>query len=461
MTALLLFLLLAAEAQTTAATPAPAMEAPAHTGERKWTMDDCVREALKESGQLIEAQGKVKEWEGKLLEVQSVFWPKLQGITYVAPLYGLKPGPAGDYVTDWAKWGPYVKFQAILAQPIFTFGRAAAGEKAAANRTDVERARYQQARNFVALEVRRYYLLYLYAKSMMPALNQAKSILDEAEDSAKTSYAESSGNVTQVDLQKLRYGATELAKYQVQARMGSELALAALKHTMGWPQSRPLELVDEALPDLPSAKVPTLEELIATAMQKRPEVAQLKFGEAAAKAFAESEKLSVMPTAFVGAQLDLNWAPHWPAAPSAFSWDRFNSITPGIAVGLQFDLDPRKSWAKYQGAMGLVEQVEGLKKFAATGIPMEVRKGYDDTVQADELTKLSAGGSAAAKKWLVFAGTGYVAGTGEAKDLLEGLVAYLTARQSYFLNLQSAHFARANLQYVTGETGVDDVPAAK
>ena len=39
------------------------------------TLDDCVREALKESGTLMEAQGKVTEWEGKLLEVESVYWP--------------------------------------------------------------------------------------------------------------------------------------------------------------------------------------------------------------------------------------------------------------------------------------------------------------------------------------------------------------------------------------------------
>ena len=30
-------------------------------------------------------------------------------------------------------------------------------------------------------------------------------------------------------------------------------------------------------------------------------------------------------------------------------------------------LDPRKTWARYEGAKGLVEQVDGLKKFAATG----------------------------------------------------------------------------------------------
>jgi len=69
--------------------------------------------------------------------------------------------------------------------------------------------------------------------------------------------------------------------------------------------------------------------------------------------------------------------------------------------------------------------------------------------------KLSKEGSNAGKKWLVFAGTAYVAGTGEAKDLLEGLVVYLQTRQAYFENLQQAHFGRANLLYVTGETGVE------
>lgn len=419
-------------------------------------MDDCVREALKESGQLIEAQGKVKEWEGKLLEVQSVYWPKLQGLTFVAPLYGLKlDTTANIYRSDWTVWGPYTKIQLILAQPIYTFGRAGQGEKAAEGRLEVEKARYQQTRNFVALEVRRYYLLHLYAKSMLPALKQAKSILDEAETSAKQMYEDSTGQVTQVDLQKLRFGASTLARYQVQAEMGSALALGALKHTMGLPQSADIELADEGLPPPPSDALPPLEDFVAKAAQRRPEVAQLKFGEQAAKAFALSEKYSSNPTLFVAGQLDLNWAPHWPVQADPFQWDRFNNITPGAAIGLQWDVDPRKTWARYQGAKGLVEQVEGLKKFAATGIPMDVRKAYDDVVQADKLTKLSADGANAGKKWLVFAGTAYVAGTGEAKDLLEGLVVYLQARQGYFENLQLAHFGRANLLYVTGETGVD------
>ena len=289
-------------------------------GPRRMTMDDCVREALKGSGTVLEAQGKVTEWQGKLLEVESVYWPKLQGLAYVAPLYGLKLQPGATsadrphplYDNDWNNWGPYTKLQLILAQPIYTFGRQPAGEKAAQNRLDVERARVDQTRNTVALEVRRYYLLHLYARSLMPALNQAKGLLDTAEKSAREAYEESTGAVTQVDLAKLRYGGTLLAKGMLQANIGRDLALAALKHTMGMQQSEWIEVADEALPGLPDKPLPALETYVAKAAQHRPEVAQLKFGEEAARWFARSEALSSMPTAFVAAQLDLNWAPRRP-----------------------------------------------------------------------------------------------------------------------------------------------------
>ena len=427
------------------------------------TLDDCVKEALKESGTLMEAKGKVTEWQGKLLEVESVYWPKLQGLAYIAPVYGLKLSPGamlGDqphprYDTDLSSWGPYTKLQLTLAQPLYTFGRQPAGEKAAQNRLDVEKARYNQVRNTIALEVRRYYFLHLFARSMQPALDQAKSILDEAQVSAQEAYAEANGSVTQVDLAKLRYGNTLLAKGLIQAEIGQLLALAALKHTMGMDQATQIELVETALPPLPEAPLPPLNSFVAKAALHRPEMAQLKFGEEAAKWYARSEALSSMPTAFVAFQLDLNWAPLRPTEYDPFAFDRFNNITPGIAAGLLFDVDPRKTWARYEGAKGLVEQVDGLKKFAATGIPVEVRKAYDDANQADQLTRLANDGSAAGRKWLVFAGTAYVAGTGEAKDLLEGLVVYLTARQAYFESLQASHFARAQLLYVTGETGVD------
>ncbi|MGQ0508622.1 MAG: TolC family protein, partial [Myxococcaceae bacterium] len=422
---------------------------------KKVTMDECVAIALTGSGQIMEAKGKVTEWTGRLQEVESVFFPKLMGLTFVAPLYRMNGTQfTPDVQRDFTSWGPYIKLQAILAQPIFTFGRYTAGHEAATERLQVEKARLEQAKNVLALEVRRYYLLHLYARSFKPALNLAKRLLDEAEKSAQDLYKEGGGKVTNVDLMKLRYGAMELEKYRVQADIGTELALAALKHTMGLPQDAAIEPTDEMLPEPPTAALPALSQVIAKAATHRPEVAQLFHGEIAAAAFEKSEKLSSMPTFFIAGQIDLNWTPMWPDASNPYAWDRFNDITPGAAVGLQFDVDIAKSYAKAKTAHGTVEQVEGLKKFASTGIPMEVRKAYDDHVQAERLLKLSDEATVSGRKWMIFAGSAFAAGTGEAKDLLEGMVAYLQGKKGYYDNLQALHLARATLLYVTGDTGL-------
>ena len=47
---------------------------------------------------------------------------------------------------------------------------------------------------------------------------------------------------------------------------------------------------------------------------------------------------------------------------------------------------------------------------------------------------------------------------GEAKDVLEGLAAYLQGRRSYYETLQNLHTALAYITYATGRTGVEDAP---
>lgn len=427
---------------------------------QKLNADQCVAIALRDSGQVIEAKGKVDEWAGRLAEVQSIFYPKLMGLSYVAPLYKVTGDALSfDVQRDYSSWGPYFHLQALLVQPLYTFGRASAGKKAAEERLAVEKAQLEITRNTLALEVRKLYYLHLFAKSLQPALGSARRILTEAESSAKEMYEKGSGQVTNVDLMKLRYGSTELDKFIVQAEIGSALSLDALKHTMGLPQQAELELTDEMMPEAPSEPLLPLAEYVKKAWEQRPEAAQLRHGEAAALSLEQAEQLSSMPVVFVAGQFDLNFTPMWPDLPNPFHWDRYNDITPAIAMGVQFDVDIAKSNAKAKAAHGLVTQVEGLKKFAQTGIPMEVRKAYDDYVQAEKLAQLSNEGSTSGKKWMIFAGSAYVAGTGEARDLLEGMVAYLTAKKGYYESLQALHVAKSTLLYVTGQTGADTASA--
>jgi len=61
----------------------------------------------------------------------------------------------------------------------------------------------------------------------MPSLGNAAELLAKAERQGQELYEQGSGQVTQVDLTKLRYGATELRRYRLEALTNGSAPRAA------------------------------------------------------------------------------------------------------------------------------------------------------------------------------------------------------------------------------------------
>jgi outer membrane protein TolC len=426
-------------------------------GGRTWTLEECVAQAVARSGRVAEARGKVDEWEAKRAEVAAVFSPKLSGFAFGAPVYGVRGTGASEHVrTDWGNWGPYWRFEGMLVQPVYTFGRVSAGEKAAGERVEVERAQLELERQRVALEARRYYHLHLYARSFQPTLRTIRKLLDEAMAKAQQLYDSASGKVTNVDLMKLKYASTELDKYAVQAEAGAAIALAALQHVMGLPAEPPITLAETQLAAPGDAPLPPLETLVGAAVERRPESAQIRHGRLATESLELSESRADYPVLAIVGQLLASRTPNRTDDPNPYHWDPYNDLNGGVALVLRFDLDPAKSRARSAGARALRAQVEGLATYASTGIPVEVRKAYGDATEALKLLALAREGSTATLKWMLFAGAAYASGTGETRDVLEGVAAYGAARKGYFDALLAYHQAVAQLAHVTG--GAFEVP---
>jgi len=423
---------------------------PAGAG-RVWTLEECVAEARSRSGQVSEARAKLGEWEAKLAEVRAVFFPKLTGLAFGAPMFGVKGSALSpDVERDYGRWGPYLHAEALLVQPLYTFGRAEEGIEAARERVEVERAELELSRQRVSLEVRRLYYLHLYARGFQPTLRTIRKLLDEAQAKAAELYAATSGKVTNVDLMKLKYASTELDKAAVQAETGAAIALAALQHTMGLPAVPAIALAEEALPEVQEGALQPLDDLVQLARERRPEIAQLRHGKKATLHLERSEASADLPALGLVGQLSASWTPSRTDARNPYHYDPYNDVTGGIALALQFDVNPARSRARSAGARSLGEQVDGLAHLAATGIPLEVLKARAEAEQARSLVRSSTEGVSAARKWMVFAGAAYAAGTGDTRDLLEGLAAYGAARKGYFDALLAWHLAVAQLGHVGG-----------
>ncbi|HET6347317.1 MAG TPA: TolC family protein [Myxococcota bacterium] len=414
----------------------------------------CVQVAVRGSARTEEAEARVRELQARLAEVESVYYPKLQATTFVTPMFTVR-GNGLTYDVErryknLGDWGPYANLDALLALPVYTFGRAEKGAEAARQRVEVARARVREAANAVALETRRMYYTHLFAASMLPALGNASKLLADAVARAEALYDEGTGAVTQVDIAKLKYGAAEVARFTFMAEDGAALGLAALKHTMGMSEAAPLQLADKLLPDAPEVTATPLAALLQQAAEARPEWAQIAHGQRATLAWEEAERLANWPVVFVAGILRAAYTPTRQHDPNPYHYDIYNMVVGGAAVGLRFDLDPALASARADIAAATGAQVEALRRFAATGIPLQVRKAHDDLARARRTLVTTSDGVTATRKWMTFAAAAYTSGTGEARDLLEGLASYLSAKRTYFETLQGYYTAEAELGYAVG-----------
>ena len=416
----------------------------------------CVRWALEHSPKITEAEASLREYQARLAEVESIYYPKLQALGFVAPMYTVRGSALqNDVERRWKSvrdWGPYTRLESTLALPLYTFGRAEAGEDAARERAEVERARVREARQVLATEVRHLYFQRLFALSMLPALKNASGLIATAATRAEALFQQGTGEVTQVDVAKLKYVEAELGRYQLEADGGAALALSALKHTMGMPDDAHLALADSKLPS-PSDAAPPADALagyMRQAAQNRPEWAQLEHGERAAVSWREAEELANLPVLFLAGQFNWGWTPQRTDSPNPYHYDPYNQVFGGVALGFRYDLDWAKTGARAEQAEATSERLAALRRFAATGIPLQVRKAFDEVDRFRSISQLGAGGVKNTRKWMTFAAAAYASGTGDARDLVEGLVAYLQAKSNHYESVLKYHLARADLVFAVG-----------
>ena len=87
---------------------------------------------------------------------------------------------------------------------------------------------------------------------------------------------------------------------------------------------------------------------------------------------------------------------------------------------------------------------------AKTGLPLQVFKARQELLQHIALSGVAKKQVKHTRKWMTFSAAAHVAGTGEAKDVLEGVGAFLLAKKNYYDHLLGAWQARAALELAVG-----------
>jgi len=248
---------------------------------------------------------------------------------------------------------------------------------------------------------------------------------------------------------RLRYGAGEIDRYLRMADDGAGLAALAIKQAMGLALEAPVMFADDRLVP-PADAVPQLPALVAAAMADRPEVAQIAHGKRATAAWEIAERRANLPVLFAAAAGQADWTPMRPPGYSAAYYNLYNDWFAGVAVGLKFDIDLAAASAHAAEAHAKAQWVDANAALADTGIPLQVTKARLDLVQNRDLARVADDEVKSTRKWMTFSAAAYMSGTGEARDVLEGVGAYLLAKKAYYDHLLGAYQARADLELSMG-----------
>lgn len=393
-----------------------------------------INKAWEHSSQVKQAEYEVKKYKNLQLEVISIFTPKINTMTYIAPIF-TREGTSTSVETpvNLNQWGPHYKIDMQFQQPIFAFTRVVSGIKAAREGIKVAEADVELTKWDLAKNIRLYYYGIIFANTMTKTLNMAEDMMLNALETAEEAMANGDASVSEVELSQLKYFYTKIPINRSFIEKSVEQAQLALT----------LETGEKLLPeDIPARLEMELEELqeldfyMNLMFKHRPLLKKLDHGIEATRQLMLVEFKAFLPVLFMGGFFRYNVTPTFPAPQSVLQQDTFNTIdnkpVGGAAFGFLWQLDPMKYAARGLQKKADYDKLLELRSYAEEGFPIQLIKTYTDL--KDLQVKIQYQGDAVenAQNWMFFAANAFILGTGEAKDIMEGLAAYVDAKTAYY-----------------------------
>ncbi len=344
---------------------------------------------------------------------------------------------------------PWIYTQFALIKPLSTFGKVERYRRAAEANVAVREAGVRLTRGEIRLQVGQAYYGYLAARDAEAFLADALRRIQGAERLIQRWLEEGEGEASPADLYAVQAGAALVEGYRAQAQGLKAVAESALRLLVRLPESAPVELAESRLQPLPPPEA-ALAQLRETALERRPEMEQLRQGLKARRALVEARKLAHRPNLYVGLVGTLSHSPGRESLDNPYVYDPFNDYGLTPVVGLKWDWQPLVQRARVAQARAELEALVAEGEFARRGIPFQVAEQYHQAQAAYQAQARLAQGARAARRWLVAAYSDFEAGLSPADKLATAFQTYVFAYNEYLQTVYRYNVHRLRLEQVTG-----------
>ncbi|MBI4643264.1 MAG: TolC family protein [Deltaproteobacteria bacterium] len=345
------------------------------------TLPELISLALQYSPEVKASKSETRFAQEQQNEVKGYYYPQLD----VIGITGVVPNARRPYVQGRNIIYPdpsnrlhgvniFGRLDFTVIQPLYTFGKIAYRERAAAKNVKVKEAGVDAKRGEVILRVAEAYYGLVLAEQGKDAVREARTYLADTRDRITRLLAINSPNVKETDKYRLAMYEGGVEKFAAQAEEGAKVAYLALKALIGYGPNQDFKVPPE-LPN-PAAAPGTLDQQIRTALELRPEFTQLKEGLVARQLLVDAARADQYPSLFAAVTAALAGAPGRDQNYDPWIYDFFNQAYAFPVVGVKWHFDFGITKAKIRQAQAELEQLQHNEKTALMGIPVEVAQAY-------------------------------------------------------------------------------------
>jgi len=355
---------------------------------------------------------------------------------------------------------PYFRAELNVAAPLWTFGKIDAGAKAAGEQVEVKKAQSLEQTWEILTQIKSLYYGWILTEELDVLNDEIQGHLDEAGRYLEKHLTAGDADLTPIDRLKLKAYAAELETQRIEVKKRRQIAvdglwrLTGLKADEQWrPAEHKLTQVGAAIDDNAA--------MMSLALSNQPEVSEVMHGVQALEAKRHYNLTRFFPELFIVATGAYAVAPNRDRQTNAFANDSFNYLYATATLGVNFDLQPGVASSE------LTQSDEELAALREKSLAVTSRVAHDvEAALAEVLAdrdKVEVGKQAfqTTRAWSAYVMDAFDLGSITARELIDGLTAFVKARFMLLQDIYDYNIAVAQLSRTVGVELQPELKAAQ
>jgi multidrug efflux system outer membrane protein len=399
------------------------------------TLRQLVAKARETDSRVEEATAELRKFQALYQQAKWAWFPKFEiTLGLGGPVPEARIDAAGNLTEasregdlNFGRVGVTVFSTGNAVLPLYTFGKLTALEKAGSQGPIVGAALRERARDEAGFQAAQAYFGYQLARSGLKQIDDVSKRLEDAAERIDALLKEESPQVSQVDTYKVRFFRQLVEARKAEAQQGLKLALAAISLLANAAPGEPVEVVEEDLVLEEDVEPPTLEQALALAEQRRPELTAVTAGIAARESEVFIRERSYYPDLGLAGFYDVRYTTSATRQTNPFVFDPYNDRSVGLGLVMRGTFDIPIKNAQLEQARAELDKLRAQEKQIRAGIRLEVSKVHGELVSAWARAKAFTEAEKSARRWVTAAFAAFDLGTGETRDLVDAFTAYAQA----------------------------------